>query len=77
MATVWEPPPTPDEIMRRTAQWVARLYGVKIVFTVDDGRGSVATTEIDRLKAPVGRMHACDVPGCLTCQNPPRGDDEA
>jgi hypothetical protein len=77
MATIWEPIPSGDEIMDRTARWVARLYGVKVTFTIDDGRGSVATTVIDRLAAPVGRAHACDVPGCLTCQNPPRGDDDA
>lgn len=48
MTTVDKPPPTPDEIMRRTAQWVARLYGVRVTFTVDDGRGNVGTTDIDR-----------------------------
>ena len=51
MATIWEPPPTPDEIMRRTAMWVARLYGVKITFTIDEGGGDVGTTQIDRLTA--------------------------
>lgn len=56
MTTIWEAPPTPDEIMRRTAQWVARLYGLKIVFTVCDGRGNVATTTVDRLDAPVGKL---------------------
>ena len=75
MTTVWIPPPTDDEIMRHTAQWVARLYGVKITFTIEDGRGSVATTVIDRIDKRGNRIHSCDVPGCVTCQNPERSEE--
>ncbi len=75
MTTIHTQPPTPEEIMRATATWVARLYGVKIEFTIDDGRGDVGTTVIDRLSAPRPRVHACDVPGCVTCQNPERSEE--
>ncbi len=73
MVKLYEPPPTADEIMRRTAEWVARIFGVKVEFTVDDGLGSVGTTIIDR-RRPRPKMHSCDVPGCLSCGNPPAVD---
>lgn len=50
MSVAWEPPPSADQIMRHTAMWVAQLFGVQIEYTIDDGRGSVGTTVIDRRK---------------------------
>ena len=48
--------PSADEIMRRTAQWVSRLYGVKIVFTVDDRKTSRRWTS--------SRSASRGLPGC-------------
>jgi len=52
MSTVWMPPPTPDEIMRKTSEWVARLYGIRITFTIQEENGNTSTTVIDRIGAP-------------------------
>lgn len=52
MATLWEPPPEAAEIMLRTAQWVARLYGLRIKVEIDNGRGDHEAMLIDRLQAP-------------------------
>lgn len=54
MTTIYTPPPTPDEIMRATATWVARLYGLKITVTIDGPAGNTSTMIIDRRDAPVG-----------------------
>lgn len=51
MATILEPPPTAEEIMRRAAQWVARLYGVRVEVRIADGVGNDCTIVVDRAAA--------------------------
>jgi hypothetical protein len=75
MTTIYTPPPTPEEILRGYASWAARIYGLKITVIVDDGCGKIRTAIIDRLGEPRHRVHACDVPGCVTCQNPERSEE--
>jgi hypothetical protein len=44
MAFLYEPPPCASEVMRTTAKWVARLYGVKVTVTVEGEIGQMKST---------------------------------
>lgn len=39
--------PPYDELLQYCHQWIARLYGVKIVCRVEDDRGNWSESEVD------------------------------
>lgn len=52
MATIYEEPPSADEVMRRMAHWVARIYGLKVTVKIEGACGE-STTVIDRRPPPI------------------------
>ena len=49
MATVYVPPPSANDVMQMMAQWVARLYGLRVTVRLEGG-GSDCTIISDGRK---------------------------
>lgn len=50
MAHLYEPPPSAHDLMRSVAEWIAKVYRVRVEFTIDYGRGERDSVTIDRLE---------------------------
>lgn len=47
MATIYIPPPTPEEMLHKYASWIARLFGIKVTVTIDHDNGDTSTCVCD------------------------------